>query len=451
MRTDKFMMAKAWMKQDQAPQSEARDTWNTMEAEFNNERKTTLMASAESDRIKAMMNEKYGSGTIKYGSEIKQPEVKTPQAAFEFSQRNPAAEGGQMVKPNADGSRPGYNGFDDMNLKRRLDAYEKLEETYGKEFVEKEFKKKHGVSFRDIASKKEHNGKKVTNIIDGFKKKITGFYKSENTSPTYNEKTGHIYKKANKFGTVYSTEPATKPKAQNQKLIDDITADAPNMSQKELIEKYKINKNTLTTIRDENNLKFRQSYLPEGEQKKLIPYEDRFSAQEKSDMYIKRKTTETDADRANAKERKAKYRDKVYAEYKMEPASRGPYDDLWKDITRSSKDGKRIKLVEGPKYSSGSTYADFKTRVFLDTKTGETFNYNNLKKYLDSGKLEGITYDNVIEPYNLKNKIAASGLKEDIQKHILEININLLKILDLKTRFTFTTSVEWEQIHLVFN
>ena len=96
MRTDKYMMAKAWMKQDQAPQSEALDTWNTLEAEFNEERKATLMASAETDRIKAMMNEKYGPGTVKYGSEIKQPEIKTPQAAFEFSQRNPAAEGGRM-------------------------------------------------------------------------------------------------------------------------------------------------------------------------------------------------------------------------------------------------------------------------------------------------------------------------------------------------------------------
>ena len=90
------MMAKAWMKQDQAPQSEARDTWNMMEAEFNDERKAMLMANAETDKIKAMMNEKYGPGTIKYGSEIPQPEIKTPQAAFEFSQRNPAAEGGRM-------------------------------------------------------------------------------------------------------------------------------------------------------------------------------------------------------------------------------------------------------------------------------------------------------------------------------------------------------------------
>jgi hypothetical protein len=96
MRTDKYMMAKAWMKQDQAPQAEALETWNTLEAEFNEERKAMLMASAESDKIKTMMNEKYGPGTVKYGSEIPQPEIKTPQAAFEFSQRNPAAEGGRM-------------------------------------------------------------------------------------------------------------------------------------------------------------------------------------------------------------------------------------------------------------------------------------------------------------------------------------------------------------------
>jgi len=73
-----------------------------------------------------MMNEKYGPGTVKYGSEIKQPEIKTPQAAFEFSQRNPAAEGGQMVKPNADGSRPGYSGKYGPNI-RKLTQSDTLE------------------------------------------------------------------------------------------------------------------------------------------------------------------------------------------------------------------------------------------------------------------------------------------------------------------------------------
>ena len=52
MRTDKYMMAKAWMKQDQAPQAEALDTWNTLEAEFNEERKAMLMASDERREFK---------------------------------------------------------------------------------------------------------------------------------------------------------------------------------------------------------------------------------------------------------------------------------------------------------------------------------------------------------------------------------------------------------------
>ncbi len=100
MRTDKYMMAKAWMKQDQAPQSEALETWNTLEAEFNEERKAMLMASAESDKLKEELNKDLGPGTIKYGSEIPQPsqrpDVIEIDAINAFMKRNPAAEGGRM-------------------------------------------------------------------------------------------------------------------------------------------------------------------------------------------------------------------------------------------------------------------------------------------------------------------------------------------------------------------
>ena len=100
MRTDKYMMAKAWMKQDQAPQAEALDTWNTLEAEFNEERKAMLMASAESDKLKEELNKDLGPGTIKYGSEIPQPsqrpDVIEIDAINAFMKRNPAADGGRM-------------------------------------------------------------------------------------------------------------------------------------------------------------------------------------------------------------------------------------------------------------------------------------------------------------------------------------------------------------------
>ena len=53
MRTDKYMMAKAWMKQDQAPQAEALETWNTLEAEFNEDYKTVQKGLSKFSRMNA--------------------------------------------------------------------------------------------------------------------------------------------------------------------------------------------------------------------------------------------------------------------------------------------------------------------------------------------------------------------------------------------------------------
>jgi|TARA_R110000803_G_C11953303_1_gene317929 hypothetical protein len=47
METYKYMMAKAWMKQDKATPEEAIETWNKLEAEFNEERKQMLKALSE--------------------------------------------------------------------------------------------------------------------------------------------------------------------------------------------------------------------------------------------------------------------------------------------------------------------------------------------------------------------------------------------------------------------
>ena len=205
-------------------------------------------------------------------------------------------------------------------------------------------------------------------------------------------------------------------KQSTYELIPEIKKDAVTMSEKEIKEKYKIHKSTLKKIKDSENIEFRKSYKPTGTQKKSIPYVDRFTAAEKSAMYQKRKATETEEDKIKARERDKKYRDKIFKDYKMEPSSRTPYDDLWKDMARSANEGDRIKLIEGPKYSSGASYKDFQSRVFLDTKTNERFTYDTLKNYLNSGKLEGVTYDSVIKPYELKNKIANSGLREEIQQ-----------------------------------
>jgi hypothetical protein len=91
-----YFKAQGWFKNYATSSEDSRGLFQELVKE---DEEAFRLASAETDRIKAMMNEKYGPGTIKYGSEIKQPEIKTPQAAFEFSQRNPAAEGGRMLNP----------------------------------------------------------------------------------------------------------------------------------------------------------------------------------------------------------------------------------------------------------------------------------------------------------------------------------------------------------------
>lgn len=61
-------------------------------------------ASAETEEIIRQINEQHGPGTLFPASEAPQPEIKTPQAIFEFGQRNPAAHGGMMRQNYGNGA-----------------------------------------------------------------------------------------------------------------------------------------------------------------------------------------------------------------------------------------------------------------------------------------------------------------------------------------------------------
>tara|TARA_Y100000741_G_scaffold15448_1_gene11972 strand:- start:319 stop:831 length:513 start_codon:yes stop_codon:yes gene_type:complete len=97
-------------------------------------------------------------------------------------------------------------------------------------------------------------------------------------------------------------------------LIPQIKELAKTMSQKEVEEKLRINKKTLKKIKDAENIKFRKSYLPIGATKKSIPYADRYTDDEKSEMYRKRKENEANDDRITKRERiiNKRERDKKY-------------------------------------------------------------------------------------------------------------------------------------------
>ena len=91
-------------------------------------------------------------------------------------------------------------------------------------------------------------------------------------------------------------------------LIPKIKELSKTMSQKEVQEKLKINKKTLKKIKDAENINFRTTYLPFGiAPKKSIPYAERYTAKEKSEMYQKRKSNETEDDILDKRERDKKY------------------------------------------------------------------------------------------------------------------------------------------------
>ena len=133
-----YFKAQGWFKNYATSSEDSRGVFQELVKE---DEEAFRLASAETDRIKAMMNEKYGPGTIKYGSEIKQPEIKTPQAAFEFSQRNPAADGGRqgfaennkLVKKLIPLDK---TKLDKANFKRATESVDGFYNTYTKEVVD---------------------------------------------------------------------------------------------------------------------------------------------------------------------------------------------------------------------------------------------------------------------------------------------------------------------------
>ena len=88
-----YFKAQGWFKNYALNSQDSRGVFQQLVKE---DEEAFRLASAETDKIKEEMNKKLGPGTIKYGSEIPQPQIKTPQAIYEFGQRNPAAEGGRM-------------------------------------------------------------------------------------------------------------------------------------------------------------------------------------------------------------------------------------------------------------------------------------------------------------------------------------------------------------------
>ena len=92
-----YFKAQGWFKNYALNSQDSRGMFQQLVKE---DEEAFRLASAETDKIKAMINKKYGPGSMKYGSEIPQPsqrpDVIEIDAINAFMKRNPAAEGGRM-------------------------------------------------------------------------------------------------------------------------------------------------------------------------------------------------------------------------------------------------------------------------------------------------------------------------------------------------------------------
>jgi hypothetical protein len=85
-----YFKAQGWFKNYALNSQDSRGVFQQLVKE--DEEEAARLASAESDKIKDMINEKFGPGTMKPASEL--PPIQNPFEDFE--ERNPAAEGGRM-------------------------------------------------------------------------------------------------------------------------------------------------------------------------------------------------------------------------------------------------------------------------------------------------------------------------------------------------------------------
>ena len=164
-----YFKAQGWFKTYALNSQDSRGVFQQLVKE---DEEAFRLASAESDKIKAMMNEKHGPGTVKYGSEIPQPEIKTPQAIFEFSQRNPAAEGGrQGFAENNKLVKKSNPGAEKVFMKSTNDLYEQ----FGKEVVDAASIQEYGVPFNEYRPADDVKGAKRQNFIRYFKKDMEDY------------------------------------------------------------------------------------------------------------------------------------------------------------------------------------------------------------------------------------------------------------------------------------
>jgi len=308
---------------------------------------------------------------VKFASDLAKPDPKPIVKEIElfnaFNKRNPRADGGMLVQPSADGSRPGYAGVK-APTKKQLEIAEKV---HGNKYD------KTGIDLWESLEQFERS-----NIRQG---KTTG------------ETAGLGKLKKNQIGKddFINLVNQNKDKTYNEFV--------------EILKDYRTKDNkpfTKNIIAD----RLRDYGLSGSFQKK--PALGRSEAsKERNRAYTReryREMIKTEEGRAKIKEQKQKQKAKEYQIKGLDPQAKTADEAIFKDAVATAKnnvDGKgRFSIVSGyEKSMKGKDFFSSKIKI-KDNQTGKTFTYNTFKKYVNkNSKSFGIkNYGEAIKPYRQK-------------------------------------------------
>ncbi len=267
------------------------------------------------------MQEIYGDELIKPASELPRPQQALDREMFENAFRDKKADGGQLVKPNTDGSRPGYGGPQPGSVKNRFREWIK---TADKDFLKT-------ASIEDIIkkSKIKINDRNALNVFaeDEFKK----FRPTRDFSEKAREDLKKLLK--NKSGRMESVKYKGKEyfKAKDGRIREKINlkADRPEDYKEKVIKQQK----KLDLIKNKD------VFPSVGNDIKLMIWRDLYDSTRKR----------TYGQRAGGYE---------------------PPDP-------------RLKVLNKGKINLTTDFVKNKL-VLLDTKTGKKITFKNLKKYINN-------------------------------------------------------------------
>jgi hypothetical protein len=461
-----YFKAQGWFKNYARNSQDSRGVFQQLVKE---DEEVFKLASAETDKIKAMINKKYGPGSMKYGSEISQPATRPDvieiDAINSFVRRNPAAEGGRMefddgsqfVKPSIDGSRPGY-AYDTSMFKLKDIKKYRAEGKTAKEIADiyNVGLSKYEAFIKDNKNKLPMTKGKKINLTEDMTQRIKNYDKwaKKNDKPLYKDLgTDSIGSDTRKRirdnpNAIWNLKPGKDFVKFPLKNISEEMLDLPVRLESKFYPAGNIGTNQYgeqTTLRNifevSNRTDSGAALVDEFYENPTEELFKKLKQKRKDNLASERiknlppKERKRIRERNLISERKWRNSEKGQAYYKKLMAEKGifsavtPEEKIWRNIYRAARQTRnetprfKIQYPKNVKINSttglpepvlskkGNKYVPwhqiYKDISFLDKETGQIIKFDGVKDWMKNNVKDGVKkYNKAIENYKLQTNIS---------------------------------------------